>query len=525
MNPGFLNIVLHAHLPFVHHPEYPYFLEETWLFEAITECYLPLLAMLERLDADGIDYGLTLSLSPTLLNLWRSPLLRGRYLAHLQRQIALADAEVQRTCGQPAYQALARFYAGLFRDSLRRYCETYAQDLTAAFVACQRRGRLELITTAATHGYLPLLNPNPAAVRTQIAAGVAAFRAATGIQPKGFWLPECGYYPGLEELLAEQDLRYFFVDSHGLTAARPMPAATVYAPVDCGNGVAAFGRDPASSNQVWSATEGYPGDPAYREFHCDIGFELDEAALAGFLPTADADRRTGIKYQSIGTGGVKPPYRPEAARATASRDAGDFLRRKAGQIAELGAALPQPPLIVAPFDAELFGHWWFEGPAWLESVLRQAAAGHSVRTLTCSGYLARQPALECVQPAASSWGQDGYSAYWLNASNDWIYPLLHKAQTEQEKLLADLAGKLLSPLQRRALNQAARSLLLAQASDWPFLLRAGASAEYARKAVTDHLARFNYLHDAIRRNRIDDRYLAALETMDDIFPELDAGRS
>jgi len=296
---------------------------------------------------------------------------------------------------------------------------------------------------------------------------------------------------------------------------------SVYAPLDCGNGVMAFGRDPTCSQQVWSAEQGYPGDADYREYYRDIGFDLPLEYIAPYILDGKTRINTGIKYHRV-TGGVdKAIYQPQLAAAKAKQHAEDFINKRRQQINTLCANLPRAPIIVAPYDAELFGHWWYEGPLWLEWVLRLAAVDDSITTVSCGDYLALQPSQQQAVPAASTWGDQGYSEYWLNDSNDWIYPLLHKAGAELEKLVADLQGKTVNELQQRALNQAARSLLLAQASDWPFILKSGTTADYAKKRITDHLARFNYLHDTIRKNRIDERYLTALEIMDDIFPDLD----
>ena len=183
--------------------------------------------------------------------------------------------------------------------------------------------------------------------------------------------------------------------------------------------------------------------------------------------------------------------------------------------------MDRPPIIVAPYDAELFGHWWFEGPHWLEHVLRLSGNTNGIQAISCSDYLSLQSSHQLATPSASTWGDQGYSSYWINEENDWIYPYLHKAEEDMEKLASDLQGLTVNPLQERALNQAARSILLAQASDWPFIMKSGTTSEYARKRITDHLARFNYLHDSIRKNRINERYLIALETMDNIFPEID----
>ena len=519
---GLLSIILHAHLPYVRHPEYDSFFEENWLFEAITECYLPLIGVLDRLQADNVDYRLTLSLSPTLMSMLRDELLQTRYLKYLHSRLELAEKEIIKTRKQPEYQKLARLYRRFFRDALNTYRQRYQGDLLAAFKKHQVTGKLELITTAATHGFLPLLNVSETAVRNQVNTGVATFKAHFGCAPAGFWLPECGYYPGLETVLADAGIKYFLLDTHGVTDASQPLRHGVYAPVDCGNGVAAFARDPETSQQVWSAKEGYPGDSDYREYYSDIGFERELDYIAPYILDRKTRINTGIKYHRV-TGGDRPKqiYNPKQARAKAYQHAQDFIAKRQHQIERLGATMDIPPIIVAPYDAELFGHWWFEGAHWLECVLRLACEKNSaVRLASCSDYLTQQPSLQAATPAASTWGDQGYSSYWINETNDWIYPLLHKAELDMEQLARDVRKLTLTPLQTRALNQAARSILLAQASDWPFIMKSGTTIDYANKRITDHLARFNYLHDSFRKNRINERYLTALEIMDNIFPDI-----
>ncbi len=520
---GLLSIILHAHLPYVRHPEHDSFFEENWLFEAMTECYLPLIRVLDRLQEDNVDYRLTLSLSPTLISMLSDDLLQARYLKYLQSRLELAEKEIIRTQKQPEYQKLARLYRRFFRTSIATYRERYRGNLLAAFKKHQASGKLELITTAATHGFLPLLNVSETAVRNQINTGVATFKAAIGSAPTGFWLPECGYYPGLETALADAGIKYFFVESHGILDASAKPRYGVYAPIACSNGVAAFARDPESSRQVWSAEEGYPGDFDYREYYSDIGFERDLDYIAPYILDGLTRINTGIKYHRV-TGGDQPKdiYNPRRARAKALMHARDFISKRQGQIERLSATMDAPPIIVAPYDAELFGHWWFEGTHWLECVLRLASENtQGVQLTHCGEYLRQQGAPQVATLAASTWGDQGYSSYWINEKNDWIYPLLHKAEQEMEKLAQDVQRLTLTPLQTRALNQAARSILLAQASDWPFILKSGTTIDYANKRITDHLARFNYLHDSFRKNRINERYLTALEIMDNIFPDID----
>ncbi|MBU2570580.1 MAG: DUF1957 domain-containing protein [Gammaproteobacteria bacterium] len=525
MDRGGLCIVLHAHLPYVHHPEYEHFFEERWLFEAITECYLPLLNMCERLNRDRVRYRLTLSLSPTLLTMLNNELLQQRYVRHLQGLIRLAEQEISRTRKQAEYQYLARLYRRNFKAALQCYRQDYDCDLVAAFKKQAELGGLELITCAATHGFLPLLNVSESAVRNQINMGVETFKQCFGFVPKGFWLPECGYYPGLEIQLDEAGLGYFFVDSHALTQARPQAECGVYAPIACANGVAAFARDPESSRQVWSAQEGYPGDGDYREYHCDIGYDstIPESYLAPYLLEETIRVPVGIKYQRVtGGGGPKAAYRPRQALMKARQHAQDFYLKRQRQLDDLSYRMGKAPIIVAPYDAELFGHWWFEGPQWLEFLLRLVGGNKSgMQLVSGSDYLSRFQHLQTATPSASSWGEQGYSGYWLNETNAWIYPVLHKSAMLMEELAEEFQQVPRLSLEERALNQAARSLLLAQASDWPFIMKSGTTVEYAKKRILDHLARFNYLQESVRTHTINEHYLTALEVMDDIFPMLD----
>ncbi|MEE9354651.1 MAG: 1,4-alpha-glucan branching protein domain-containing protein [Methylococcaceae bacterium] len=523
MKNGFVSIILHAHLPYVRHPEHDGLLEERWLFEAITECYIPLIRALDRLQAEAIPCRLTLSLSPPLITMLCDELLRSRYLQHLNALIELSEKEITRTRKQPELQVLARLYRRFFINTLAVFQTHYACDLLQAFKKHQESGRLELMTCAATHGFLPLLNVNASSVRNQIKIGLDTFNDNFGFYPKGFWLPECGFYPGLEEILGDFDIQYFLTDTHGILHASQRPNNDVYAPLDCGNGVMAFGRDPESSKQVWSSHEGYPGDYEYREYHQDIGFELDLDYLAPCMVDQSIRVNTGIKYHRV-TGHDLPKaiYQPRAALAKATMHAEDFLQKRQQQLARLADDMDRPPIVVAPYDAELFGHWWFEGPHWLEGLFRGVEKYEDdLQLVSCSDYLSLVDAHQVSIPSASTWGDQGYSNFWINETNAWIYPFLHQAGREMEQLATEFAGGEHDFLIERALNQAARSLLLAQASDWPFILKSGTTIDYAKKRITDHLARFNYLQNCIRKNTIEERNLVALEVMDNVFPNID----
>lgn len=504
-----LALLLHAHLPFVRHPEHEHFLEEDWLFEAITETYLPLVDLMFRLAEEGVPFRLAMTVTPTLGHMLRDPLLISRYDRHLARLIALTESEARRMSGAGA--EAARFHLlRLFR--VRSWWEELDRDLIGALEKLQDHG-LELVACAATHGFLPLMD-SPSSVEAQIRLGVAAHRDMFGRDPKGFWLPECAYTPGLDAVLARHGLRWTALDSHGFTRATPPPQNAVWSPVFMPSGVAAFGRDRDSAKQVWSAADGYPGDPSYREFYRDAGWDAPLDALHPFLPGGER-KFTGLKLHRITGSEPKEFYDRAAALRTVEKHAAHFVAERAAQLRTLRECLDVPPVIFAPFDAELFGHWWFEGPEFLESVLRKCAASDDVPLTTPAEYLAKNDTHQIVQPAASSWGDAGHWAVWLDAANAWIYPHLHAA----ERRLAELART--AEPHDRALRQLARELLLAQASDWAFLMRSGTAREYATQRTRTHLRRFDTLADELAAGCVDEASLAEMEARDNFLPEID----
>jgi 1,4-alpha-glucan branching enzyme len=517
---GSLALVLHAHLPFVRHPAHEDFLEERWLFEAITETSLPLLDLLDALDRDRVPARLTLSLSPTLLNMLADPLLRARYLRHLDRLVELSEKEERRTRGDGRFHRLAEMYLARFYRARTVFLDEWHQDLTAAFRGWQDRGAIEIITTAATHGLLPLLAVSPVAVRAQIAIAVDEYRRFFGRGPHGFWLPECAFEPGLDTELARPGIRYFFVDTHALSHATPRPVYGVYAPIACESGVVAFGRDPDTAKQVWSAEEGYPGDPWYRDFYRDIGFDLEYDYVRPYLAPTGQRIHTGLKYHRItGRTDQKEPYDPERARHQAQAHADHFVDARRRQVEWLARSMDRPPIIVCPYDAELFGHWWFEGPHWLECVLRRLSATAELVAVAAADDLLRHPTVQRSTPAASTWGGKGYGEVWLAGNNDWIYRHLHATADRLHALCRRYPSA--DERTRRALTQALRELLLAQASDWAFMMSRETTAEYAVRRTKDHLLRCQELCGAVERGDIDDLRLVALEDSDNLFAALD----
>src|SRR5262245_32095968 len=296
--PGSLALILHAHLPFVRHPEHRHFLEEDWFFEAITESYVPLVRMMQRLADDHVPFKLSMSITPTLCAMLQDKLLCERYVGHLDALIDFAAHEQKRNHKHPRLRDLADFYSKMFCETKRFFVDELKCDLLSSFRELKESGGLEIIASAATHGLLPLLLYNsggsPEAARAQILIGRDVYVDLFATEPAGFWLPECAFAPGLELILQEANVRWFVLDTHGLLFGSPRPRRSIYAPCYTPVGPAAFARDSDSSRQVWSSHGGYPGDPAYREFYRDVGFDLPREHLG---PVGrDIRKFSGVKY-------------------------------------------------------------------------------------------------------------------------------------------------------------------------------------------------------------------------------------
>jgi 1,4-alpha-glucan branching enzyme len=513
---GYLALVLHAHLPFVRHPEHERPLEERWLHEAIAECYLPLIAAFDRLEKDGVPFSLTMSLTPPLAAMLNDELLRSRFDDHLARMRSLCEHEIVRLEGDGFFGPVAHFYQTRLAEIAATW-ERIGRDVVGALVRHADAGRIDLITCSATHAYLPGLLPRRASLKAQLRLGVAAFKHLVGRDPTGAWLPECAYEPAFDADIAEAGIRYTVLDTHGVTRAEPRPAFGVFHPIVSPSGVAFFARDDNASRQVWSREIGYPGNPFYRDFYRDIGFDLPETELYGEVGPFGSRVMTGLKYHRI-TGGndAKLAYQPGIARQRASIDAADFVAARLAEVDRLSATMPVPPVIVAPYDAELFGHWWFEGPWFLEDVFRHLdaarKAGAELVPASLRGYLASHPTALAATPAASSWGAGGHGEVWLGPAAAPLWRHVHHGSQLVEHLVSTRRHE--TGIRGEALDLAIREALLLQTSDWPFIVKTGSMVEYAEARTRVHANRIRRLADIVEGDSIRAEDVAWMRDLD-----------
>lgn len=569
---GYVSFILHAHLPFIHHPESEDYLEEQWLYEAISETYLPLLTNFTKLEEEKVDFRITMSLTPPLLNMLDNKLLQERYIKYLYTHIELAGKEIERTKDNAKENELAHYYFNRYSNDLHLFQDIYHCNLIEGFKHFQDIGVLEIITCGATHGYFPILYVNEKTVKAQIAVGVQTYEKYFGKKPRGIWLPECGYVPEADKYLKEFGIEYIITESHGILYADPTPIYGTFAPIVSPNGIIAFGRDIESSRQVWSSINGYPGDFNYREFYRDIGYDAPYDYIKPYIASNGARVHTGIKYHRItGKDCPKDYYNLQWAQDSAEKQAGHFFDSRVEQIERLASFTTNPPLIVCPYDAELYGHWWYEGPNWLYLLFKKIYYDKcNFKLITPGEYIDKYPFMQISTPCRSSWGANGYSEVWLNPTNDYAHKHLHEAgdrMVELAQKFADLEQYIFNKnmssnissndtnpsknnkeqqpnlnntkmkasninskikkeidLYRRALNQCARELLLAQSSDWLFIITNGTMVDYAKKRIKDHIGRFTKLYEGLMEDKLDKNYvvfLKDLEEKDCIFPEID----
>ena len=517
---GFLCLQLHAHLPFIRHPEYNSFLEESWFYEAIIETYIPLLLVYEELVNEGVDFRITMSITPPLSEMFADNLLQDRFVENLSKLIELSEKEIKRTKGTEFFST-AKMYHDKLKQCYDTFVNKYNKNLINGFKKFQDMSKIEIMTCGATHGFMPLMNINKNAVNAQIETAVKNYFKHFGKYPAGIWNAECAYYPGLEEALRRWGVRFFFVDTHGILYAEKRPKYGIFAPIYCKNGVAAFGRDVDSSKQVWSAQEGYPGDADYREFYRDIGFDLPLDYIGPYIHSDGIRVMTGFKYYRItGRNVEKQPYNPEWAKNKVKVHAANFKFNREKQIEHLCSIMDREPIIVAPYDAELFGHWWYEGPDFIKELCREIHKSNIVKMITPSEYLKKYPVNQVSTPSMSSWGNKGYMEVWLNSGNDWIYKHYHECSDKMTEL-ANTYPNTQDEKLRRALNQMTRELFIAQTSCWAFIMTTNTTVEYALKKVKGHLGKFIDLYNMVKSGNINDEYLHQCEWRDTIFQEVD----
>ncbi|UCG15078.1 MAG: DUF1957 domain-containing protein [Phycisphaerales bacterium] len=553
---GSFCLVLHAHVPHVlHHGVWPH--GEDWLYEAAAETYLPILSMIGEVRRLGARPTLTLGLTPVLLEQLAHDRFKQGLVEYLAERVerATRDRKGFESRGEPHFAHLAKLWAE-FYGNLSDQFESINRDLPSAFASWANQGVIEILTGFATHGYPPLLLED-SSIRAQIRAGIASTQRILGIAPTGLWLPECAYRPagrwepavsfggprdrlGVEQMLADEGITHFFIEDplvprnigdekarqfydqlsddrrrfiHECGDWRPTTGPIGLRSPANGELVAAFARCREVCEQVWSGWIGYPGTGTYLEFHKKSG------------------ERRGLRYwkvtQSQSGLGDKDPYYPDDVAGVIHQQAGHFTQLIRHTLEDHRRCFGRPAVVVASFDAELYGHWWFEGVRFLRDLLLNLHHDPAISVCTVEDYLRSHPPERYVALPEFSWGEGSDNRVWINEQTRWMWEVEYRAEAQFGRNTYHLPWKKRGDL-KGLLERAGRELLLMQASDWPFVVARGQAVDYGIRRFALHDNRYEIVSNLIDRvceggtiPPLEEHQLRDADIHDSIFPDID----
>jgi 1,4-alpha-glucan branching enzyme len=516
---GVFSLMLHAHMPYCRKSgTWP--AGEEWLFEAMLETYIPLLSVFRRFQQANIQPQIMFGVVPILAEQLADPYMNEKFCIYCEDKIDRAEKDILRFSSDEKKKNVAIFYKNMFERTYHAYKQDFHRNILGSLKWLQEEGIIEVLTSAATHGFLPLLEYD-SAVYSQIHLGIQTYEKYFGNRPSGIWLPECAYRPNewskrenrerrsIDGWLADEGIKYFFVEDIGITGAdfienkHKESHPTTYRGYKLESGVSVFGRNAVTGKQVWSPEIGYPGDPNYREFH-------------------QKDHKSGLQYWRITGSSAKEIYSPQHAAVSISNQAEHFAHLISTKLNETQASIREcPSIIVSPYDCELYGHWWMEGVDWIENLYQRLIKNAAIQTLSLSNYVKNfSDTFSKIRMKSSTWGENSDFTVWNNPEHSWIWPYINASITEYENILTIIhdSHRNLNQRDTRILRQCARELLLMEGSDWPFLLYTKQAKEYANQRFHNHHQRFNKLLWAAKNfdepDRINDAELTQIEDID-----------
>ena len=514
-NRKIISFVLNGNLPFVRHPELSNPSQELWLFESISETYIPLLEVFDRLDKEYLPFRMAISLSPTLCQMLGDELLIQRYLAYIDKQIRFGEQEMERTSGEPELHSLVKHFYNRIVEKRMFFSERCENNIVKWFDYYQKKGRVEILTTAATYAFLPFYTAYPEAIRAQFEVAISDYRQNFGRSPQGFWLPELGWKPELDSWLRTYNFSYTIVSAHALAFARPSAEKGSFYPVRTPMGIVVFGRDFYAAEAMTKIVK----DPVFRNNGRDQGFELPSEKVALFLSSHGSRTGTGYKYWAAESSNPVL-YNPVKARESAKNHARSFLDGVVSRLKSASELTESSTLSLCAFDADSFGRFWYEGPEFIEALFREGIKDGEVQFMLPTEYYCKRDStsFQQVMPEFSSWGPNGYAETWLDASNDWMYCHAMRALDRIVEIVERFPDN--TGLKERTLNQAVREMLLALSSDWPKMLYKQENVDYAKSRIESSLRNFTTIYEALGSNYISTEWLTQLEKRNNIFPNI-----
>ena len=488
-------------------------------FDAISDSYIPILQMLERLQNEKVACQLGLVISPVLCSMLENPKIQELYVLYLDKRIALGKKELNRCkdgADSPAY-TLIKGIVDKYTELKKDFNGKYDKNLIKQFAEFQKKGMIEILATCATDIFMPHYADLPEALSAQIEIGLQAYKKSFGEIPDGFFLPEFGYVPGIENIIRAYGYSYTILHSRSILFLDNPPKDGIFYPVRTENALITFSAD-LSFEDFISGEQAYCNASEYRNENCDIGFELDLKKLSPVLEQNSARFCTGYKYWKKDFNGDQAiSYNPKDALVRAQKDAQDFVENRSIYLEKAAGFASNQDYVVSIccIDDNTMRRQWYEYIIWLENVLRKAG-NEGLETDVCKNLIRKPFSLEKISPYYSAGSGDGYGENLLSSRNCWMMRYVRKA-TER---MIDLAERFPSDtgLKTRLLNIGSVELLIAQSSALAKMVDKDNYSEYAERRFRLSINAFTTVFDSLGSNTVSTEWLTTLESLDTLFP-------
>lgn len=558
-------LILHTHLPWVlHHGKWPHGVD--WLSEAASECYIPLLNVFNDLLDQGILPKVTLDISPVLCEQLEHPDFADIFVHYCDEKILGAEKDEKDFTDwhyHPHHIYLTRYWRDWYDKIKNNFIHKYKRSIINGFKVLQDEGAIEVMTCGATHGYLPLLGYEES-INLQIQAAVENYKKYFKLEPRGIWLPECAYRPsydwksylpifpfhiprlrpGIEQFLSKYNIQYFVTDQNLLERSsaigvflegnkdkfihvdspwfQPYPHNFDQSPLNIYNisssekveygTAAAFTRHAGISMQVWSGEVGYPGEPDYLDFHKKhLGSMLRYWRVT--------DNKADMMYKTL--------YHPDWISKKIDLQSNHFIHHIENTVNFYKDQTGRHATLCTPFDTELFGHWWFEGPEFIKALIRGLNFSPWVNSATASEQMLLIKPWEVISIPEGSWGVNNNHDVWSNSDNNWTWEANYNDENKFKSIMEKVRSRPIDNSIRRIMTQSLRELMLLQSSDWQFLIYTKSARDYAEQRFSYHHSDFNQICDLAEKyldsGALDDNqwsYLEETEKRNSVFPEL-----
>lgn len=501
--------VFHFHLPYLYHHDGRY-IEENWYYQNLAEAYIPFLEMIEELAFAGLVPQITVSLSPTLYNMMENEVMSARFKRYLERTLSLIDQEKKNNSEQRIKEILTLYEEKYLK--VMEYFTRYSEDIITPFKILKNQGVVEIITSPLSYSILPLITLKEV-INVEISEALKDFKNIFLTESRGFFISECAWSPQIESFLKKNSVEYIFLDER---ASDVEPSKMYILP----SGIKVFLRDYRSFDFIFGE-EGVVRNPFYREFYRDIGYERDLEYLKRFTE-CDFPVNTGIKYFRITDLNLplekKELYDPQKAHEAVLADAERFAR----YILDIFSTTDNKPLFVGIFNAEIFGHRWFEGiEFWRHFFITIRQKRYPIGFVLPTNYINTTTPVAKITPTMSSWADNGFFDKWLNEKNDFIYPFQYEISKKFISVASRFRGIKISGELERVLKAIAREIVMMHSSDWAVMIASDVHKEYAGRRIAKHYSNAVKLIDWLIKGYYDKDELALIEKELPVFSDID----